>query len=1196
LKSGILSVILLIFFESNLLSQTNVTGIITDSLNNPVPFASVYLSNTSIGSYADIKGSYSLVIPQEGAYELIVSSIGYKLYTQTIYANGIKQNINVKLRGNIFILNEITVRSKEKNRRKNYTQFIKTFIGETTNALSCKIINPEDLILHWDTENNLLTGYSRKPLKIVNKALGYTILYDLLEYSYNFETGFLRYSGYNHFEPLKSSPGGYEILKRRRLAAYYGSQMHFLRALFSDSLSNESFKIYDCKFDSVKKTFLLKKPLQVTSLIPTDSKDFIKLFYNDPLLVRYIHNHPEVLPEELSPDKSFKYAPNVLRIYSTSDPASKPAPVKPKEYNSVITIFDTLKLYRNGYYYKPYSLMWSGEMAKERIADKLPNDFLPDEKWHDKPQVEINDWDSLTRGFIKVESKQFAEKAYLHIDRNLYYSGDNIWFKSYMIDPSTNLLSDKTNNLHVELIAPDEKIIQSRTLRISGGLGNGDFNLSDSLPSGKYQIRAYTNHMRNYNDPFFFLKELTILNPYDDMVGLDQAGQKIVNKIDISFFPEGGSLVDNVTSKVAFKVVNALGKGCDVSVELYSSSGQLITAFNSTHLGMGYFNIKPIPGYSYYTIVKSKDGSETRVELPKSLPAGVVVHTFFTPARELILSVNTNEETLPLIEGKDLTLLLSYRNLINQTAKIRIDTIINNLIIPVDNLPCGVIRLTLSTDSGLSLCERLLFLENTNEVQLNLITEKTEYKPRELVTIGLSLNGDTSFTQTGYFSLSVAEDNFTDYSTSFPTSIASWFLLESDVRGQVEEPSYYFDLSNKRRLQDLDLLLLTQGWRDFQWKYDTLNLFNNETGFTISGNVRKMLNNKPINDIKVNLGLFSGTSTAFFDTKTDITGSFRFEELDITGYADAFVSSTGKYEGIKGKISVDSVRYNPPVVEMFVADSRVLIKTPVNYFSYKQEAVVKLDIRKKYRLSDTLNIGEVFINAIRSETPQEIKVRASRQTYGKPDKEVVVTPAQENYTGDVFSYISGRIPGVRVVRGIDSKSPNYPNDVRVIVRGQSCSTCPGAIILLNGLFMDQNDLTPILTIPMQMIDRVDVLNASPLYGMSGANGVVNIITRTGIRRAPSEQTANTASFKVHGFDAPRIYYSPKYDNTTAQAFLPDNRKTIFWAPDIALRTNLLKTINYFNADNSSKIIIIVEGITDDGIPITRKAEYYVKQN
>jgi hypothetical protein len=1185
----ILAAVLTFFLNNRLTAQNTITGTVTDSLINPIPFASVYLSNTTIGTYSDIKGSYSLEIPQEGAYELIVSSIGYKHYTQTIYAKGRKQNINVKLRGNIIILNEITVRAKEKDRRKNYAQFIKTFIGETLNSQSCKITNPEDLILHRDIKNNILTGYSRKPLKIENKALGYIILYDLLDYSYNFETGFVKYSGYNHFEPLKSSPGRYDILLHRRLAAYYGSQMHFLRALFSDSLSSESFKIYDCKYDSVKKSFLLTKQLRESNLKLTDNKDFITLSHNGPLLVRYEHNHPEVFPEELSPDKSFQYSPYVLRIFSYSDPVSEPELVSPKEYNSIITISDTLKLYRNGYFYKPYSLTWAGVMARERIAEKLPSDFLPDENRPDYLKVITNNWDSLTQGLIKVESKQFAEKAYLHIDRNLYYAGDDIWFKAYVIDPSTNLLSDKTNNLHVELIAPDEKIIQSRTLRISGGLGNGDFNLSDSLPSGKYQIRAYTNHMRNYDDPFFFLKELTILNPYNNMAGPDQAGQKIVNKIDISFFPEGGSLVDNVTSKVAFKAVNALGKGCDVSVELYSSSGQLITTFNSTHLGMGYFNIKPIPGYSYYTIVKSKDRSETRVELPKSLPAGVVVHTFFTPARELILSVNTNEETLPLVKGNDLTLLFSYRNLINQIAKIRIDTVIKNLIVPADNLPCGIIRLTLSTGSGLPLCERLLFLENKNEVQLNLITDKTEYKPRELVTMDLSLTGDNSFTKTGYFSLSVAEDNFTDYSISFPTSIASWFLLESDVRGQVEEPSYYFDPSNKRRLQDLDLLLLTQGWRDFKWKYDSLASFSSETGFTISGKVKTLLGNKLLEGAKLNIGLFGTGATKFSSSYSDSLGIFKVEDIDITGRNNLFISATGRNERPVGRIFLDSVLYHPPeIVDLKQSDQPRLLNMET-YSLFRQEVSYKLETRRKYKLSDTIKIGEVQVTGIKTESPETIKVQESRRVYGTPDKELIVTPAQENFAGDVFDFISGRIPGVRLIKNYDLQHQN-PENIYFIINGQFGP----ALILLDGMRIDSTTFSSLQALQVSMIDRIDVLNASPLYGMSGANGVINIITRVGLRRPPEKLGPNAASVIINGYDAPRIFYSPKHDSDSKSAYLPDTRTTIFWEPNITIEKNLKSTLQYFNADNPNKISIVVEGITEEGIPLTGKIKYDVR--
>lgn len=144
-------------------------------------------------------------------------------------------------------------------------------------------------------------------------------------------------------------------------------------------------------------------------------------------------------------------------------------------------------------------------------------------------------WSSISNS--EQETKQIAEKVYLHIDRTGYTSGDDIWFRGYVVDPSTNRLSENTNNLHVELIAPDSKILISRVIRIDKGTGKGDFHLGDQVPSGRYRVRAYTNFIRNYDEKFFFLKEITILNPYDDTKSLNPPVIKIENKIDFTFFP-----------------------------------------------------------------------------------------------------------------------------------------------------------------------------------------------------------------------------------------------------------------------------------------------------------------------------------------------------------------------------------------------------------------------------------------------------------------------------------------------------------------------------------------------------------------------------------------------------------------------------------------------------------------------------------
>jgi hypothetical protein len=129
---------------------------------------------------------------------------------------------------------------------------------------------------------------------------------------------------------------------------------------------------------------------------------------------------------------------------------------------------------------------------------------------------------------------------------------------------------------------------------------------------------------------------------------------------------------------------------------------------------------------------------------------------------------------------------------------------------------------------------------------------------------------------------------------------------------------------------------------------------------------------------------------------------------------------------------------------------------------------------------------------------------------------------------------------------------------------------------------------------MNIIDRIDVLYASPLYGMRGANGVINIITKVGVRRNPETLMPNSAYASIQGYNIPRVFYSPKYDSKTEQTFLPDYRSTIFWEPNISIERNSIAKLEYFNAGNPAKISILVEGITEEGIPLTGKVMYDVK--
>jgi hypothetical protein len=411
-------------------------------------------------------------------------------------------------------------------------------------------------------------------------------------------------------------------------------------------------------------------------------------------------------------------------------------------------------------------------------------------------------------------------------------------------------------------------------------------------------------------------------------------------------------------------------------------------------------------------------------------------------------------------------------------------------------------------------------------------------------------------------------------------------LLESDVRGFVEDPSYYFDPSNPDRFRDLDLLLRTQGWRDFTWKYDT-TYFPPENGFTVSGILRKDNKNKSILDPRVSIGIFGTKSNLIKTVPVDSIGRFKLSDIDLTGQATLIATGIGKNDHPEGVLTLDSVNYNPAKV----TDSLIMVSILAENNQNKLKSFYKIyeSIKKKYKLSDTISIGEVNIISERHKDPQTVKVESSRLKYEKPDAELMVTESMEGYP-NIPEVIRGKIPGVEVV---GPHSGEYVIYIRGISSVDSIGITP-PLVLIDG---NQATFEDLLLMPVSIIDRIDVLklvSSTVIFGFQGYNGVINLITKAGGVSGVYKPVEYSAKLKISGYNASRIFYSPQHLSDSNSDFKPDLRSTLLWNPDINLEGTNEVILNYYNGDNSSLIRIFAEGITTTGIPVTGKAEYEVR--
>jgi hypothetical protein len=783
-----------------------------------------------------------------------------------------------------------------------------------------------------------------------------------------------------------------------------------------------------------------------------------------------------------------------------------------------------------------------------------------------------------TNGPKKTTQLPF-EKVYLSTDRAYYTSGEDIWFKAYLTDAFTNKLFDNSSCLYVELISSLSAIVQQRAIRLEKGTGIGDFHLGDSIPAGKYQIRAYTSWMRNFGDVFFFKKEIEVVS----LLGINNAKTtekgKIAlpeNKIDVRFFPEGGSLVEDVYSSVAFKATNTSGNGVRIKAHVLSLAGDTISSFESAHLGMGYFNFIPKKGQKYFVSGSSEEGIPFKVELPSAMATGFCLKVTEPNANYLRISIKTNAQTL--IPGEPLLIVCTSHGRLCFSAQTTIKALVNNVVIPKDRFPEGIAAIALFDTTGKPHAERLFYISNNKKLHVSIQADKRVYSPREKITVTVSVKDSSNIPLSANLSLSVTDGNQLKSAEKYASDISSYQWLESDIRGRIEQPAYYFDTTVTERYKHLDLLLLTQGWRDFVWKYlaDSSIRIDHliERGINVTGKLRRLLVNKPIAGANISLGLFGGTKPVMDITQTDSSGNYFFNGLDFTGRRTIIISATNKNHRNQGQISLDSIFGHPVLPNYYFYKTGV---NATNISDFKREADRKYSIMKKYRLSDTIALSEVIIQGRKKEKNTD---DGHFRMYGTPDNVIEVTDQYAGYS-DIFQLLQGRVAGLMI-------SGSYPN-ISFSMRGSRGEPT----FLLDGM---QTDIDMIANIPISDIDKIEVLKSAgnlAMFGSQGANGVISVFTKRGFVSGV-KPVFHSINQVLYGFYQARTFYAPNYDVKTPDHEKPDLRTTIHWEPNIITDANGNATVSFFNADNITTIKINAEGLTGSGIPVVLKTSYQVR--
>ncbi|MDT3404062.1 carboxypeptidase-like regulatory domain-containing protein [Mucilaginibacter terrae] len=797
--------------------------------------------------------------------------------------------------------------------------------------------------------------------------------------------------------------------------------------------------------------------------------------------------------------------------------------------------------------------------------------------------------------------KLFFEKVFIHTDRQIYTPADDIWFKAYLLNAQDNHLVATSKNLYVEVIAPDNKIIGQEMIALNNGLGNGDFKLPDSLAAGNYSLRAYTNWMRNFGNNFIFEKKLTVVSTKPSAPAVTKAGEFIVR-----FFPEGGSLVTGLGSIVAVKAEDSSGQGYAVRGAVYTSSGDTVAHYTTDSFGMGIFTLLPLQGQSYQakTLIKGKPVQST---LPAALNSGLTLK-IVRQDTSLYAVVTCNEQSVAAYGQQTLSIKARSFGRVTFQQSFQLKGNTAAVVIPTWQMPGGLAAITLYDGEQKPNCERLIYNTGTEKATLKLSLNKPIYNTREKVGINIQLSDTKGQPLKGELSVSAVDASISPLEES---NILSYLMLQSELKGDIKNAARYFDTTNVQHNKQLDILLLTQGWRDFIWKRladTTLRIaYIPEQGISLSGTVLDK-KNVPIPNANVTLIAANAINGRLFGAQTDAQGKYFFDNLQLLGKQKVKLNAKDAKGKPLGSLTLDSLAAKHlPVTNNTLYNTPAMAQLPA---LTKASLIKQVALARQRSLSDTI----IRLKDVEVRTPNRQQfVDRMVTTLGYKDEVLTVTPEDEKLNS-LRNYILAKSNQARTN---DSNNLVFIADgklvrPRIVVDNKdaafSDNDAPDVVDLMSNHYLE----LPISAVkkvvikklvggPLLMVENAEGLAAttaaaSPAGRATQSSKDLGIVFAIYITLNPeglNKLAVGATQANITGYYEARTFYSPVY-NPSKNDNRTDARPTLYWQPNATVNNSGKSNISFYNSDSKSTIRIIVQGIGSNGVPVAGIKTYKIQ--
>ena len=762
--------------------------------------------------------------------------------------------------------------------------------------------------------------------------------------------------------------------------------------------------------------------------------------------------------------------------------------------------------------------------------------------------------------FNNYQHQNYQERIYVRSDKNFYLSGEFLRFSIYCYEAKTRQPSGLSKVAYLELLDTSHTAVLQTKVLLEKGKGYGDVYIPSDFESGNYLLRCYTRWMRNYRADLYYQSIVQIINPFKRPGLKPRSG---TDEISLQFFPESGTLVDGLPSRVAFKAVDTYGEEVDFTGSITDDLGNVIIEFSPANHGIGSFAFTPDRQRSYEVSVLLKDSSVLHPALPPIQDEGIVLAINNQDPDDLGIEIYSSNR----YRSQPVLLVGQSNGKIRFSEKIDVRNGHGSAEISKRGIDPGVMLVTAFSSMGHPLADRLVFVYPQKDLSLHIDTEKKVFQNREKVIVRIKTTGENG--QPAPVDLSVSVLAHHKYFDQYNQNIKAQLFINNAVGGFVEDPGFYLNGSSEKAREAMDNLMLTKEYRECLW--EDIETTGEQRSYIpefrthiITGKLTNIRTRAPEEGIYAYLSIPSMPS-GFYDTRSQQDGKLYFEVNGFTGKNEIILQTNYMKDSI----------YQIKIDDPFSGDYTDL---RIPYFDIDESMQAFIE-----KASTNMQIQNAYL-----------KYKPSSSIISPLDTSAFYHSFTRYYLDDYTRFTVMEEVFREYISGVYLRQGQDGFEFRLLDMARNMTYKDNILVLLD--CVPVFDADEIIELDPLRVKKIETVRKIYYKGLMNCNGIISLSTYDRNLKG-YHLNKNASVIEYNGLQPLKEYPTPDYGNPTEENNrLPDYRNVLYWDPHFKTDENGEAVVEFYTSDAVGDYEIRIEGLSDEGKPAFGNAFIQVTDN